>query len=108
MGAVPCRVEPAGPTCGECYMHYAETCRSWPQGFFPVQFGPSEGTWFGQIDPGHRRHIRIVAVVAPPTSEDFFTYYERVGREVRRGIFEPLSGVPAECVNQDSVQARVP
>jgi hypothetical protein len=84
------------------------TGRVWPQGFFPAQYDPDEGRWSGKIDAGNRGHIRIYAVVAPPTSQNFFEYYEWVGRELRGGIFEPLRQVPSECVNRGSVQAVVP
>jgi len=79
----------------------------WPQGFFNVKYDHEQKTWFGKICYGGKKNIRIVAVVAPPTSQDFFRYYQQVG-ESRQYIFEPLKRIPAECRNQTSVQARFP
>lgn len=83
------------------------TGSSWPQGFFPVQFDPERGTWMGKINGSGSKHIRIVAVVAPPTSQDFFRYFQHVG-QLREYKFEPLKRVPPECKHHDSVQVRVP
>jgi len=55
----------------------------WPQGFFNAHYDPQSKTWLGKIFGGGRKNIRIVAVVAPPTSQDFFRYYQTVGA---RGI----------------------
>jgi hypothetical protein len=79
----------------------------WPQGFSPVVFNQQEGTWNGWIFAGGRSEVRIIAVVAPPTSQEFFRYFQKVGG-LRENKFEPLVRVPAECVNQDSVQGRIP
>ncbi len=79
----------------------------WPQGFFPVEYDPSEGTWSGKINGSGKPNVRIVAVVAPPSSQDFFRYFQKLG-QMRDYKFEPLSRIPPECVNQDSVQARIP
>jgi hypothetical protein len=79
----------------------------WPQGFFNVQYDHQRKSWLGKISSGGRKNIRIVAVVAPPTSQDFFRYYQLVGQ--KRGYqFEPLRRVPAECQNHASVQAYQP
>ena len=79
----------------------------WPQGFFPVQFDPERGTWMGKIDGSGRKQVKIVAVVAPPTSQDLFRYFQALGPK-RNYQFEPLQRVPVECTNRDSVQAFLP
>jgi hypothetical protein len=79
----------------------------WPQGFFPVQFNPQLGTWMGKINGSGRKQVRIYAVVAPPTSQEFFRYFQLVGR-LRENKFEPLKRVPVECRNRASVQAFIP
>jgi hypothetical protein len=79
----------------------------WPQGFFHVVYNPQEGTWQGKINGTGRDRVKIIAVVAPQTSQDFFRYYEAVGAK-HNTAFEPLLRVPPECRNIDSVQARVP
>src|ERR1035441_8656839 len=79
----------------------------WPQGFFPVEYNPSQGTWMGKINGSGKPNVRIVAVVAPSSSQDFFRYFQKLG-QLRNNDFEPLPRVPPECVNQDSVQARIP
>jgi hypothetical protein len=83
------------------------TGQVWPQGFSPVVFNQHQGTWTGWIFVGGNSELRIIAVVAPPTSQEFFRYFQKVGG-VRGNKFEALVRVPPECVNQHSVQARVP
>ena len=84
--------------------------RVWPQGFFPVVFDPDQKTWNGKINPniiGKTQPIKIVAVVAPPTSQDFFDYFQKLGDKTHH--YEPLDGVPLECrKNSAFVQAQVP
>lgn len=46
-------------------------------------------------------------MVAPPTSQEFFRYYQAVGK-LREYKFEPLKRVPVECRNRASVQAFIP
>jgi hypothetical protein len=77
--------------------------RIWPQGFSPVEFDRGRGEWVGRV---HTRDPRpkILAVVAPPTSVDFFKYYQRMGAKTD---FTGLDRVPPECKNKDSVQARL-
>jgi hypothetical protein len=75
-----------------------------PQGFFPVQNDPQQRSWIGKIHATGRTHVKIIAVVAPPTSQDFFRYYQRLGSMTK---FEPLNRVPPECLNATFVQARV-
>jgi predicted lysophospholipase L1 biosynthesis ABC-type transport system permease subunit len=79
----------------------------WPQGFFPVQFNHQLGTWMGKINESGRKQVRIYAAVAPPTSQEFFRYYQAVGK-LREYKFEPLKRVPVECRNRASVQAFIP
>lgn len=77
----------------------------WPHGFEPVQYDRSGGKWFGRIGDIRGRRAKIIAVVAPPTSHDFFTYYEKHGASTG---YSPLNRVPPECANRDDVQALVP
>ncbi|WP_353064459.1 hypothetical protein RBB77_01690 [Tunturibacter psychrotolerans] len=79
----------------------------WPQGFSPVQYDPVEGTWTGRVNGSGKAEVRIIAVVAPPTSQDYFRYFQELGR-LRDYNFKPLPCVPAECLNLDSVQAKIP
>jgi hypothetical protein len=79
----------------------------WPQGFFPVQYDPNLGTWLGKINGTGKKQVRILAVVAPPTSQDFFRYFQAVGK-LREYKFEPLKRIPPECKNVASVQAIIP
>lgn len=50
-------------------------------------------------------NVTIIAVVAPPTSQEFFQYYEKVGSKT---AYEPLERIPAECWNIHEVQAKKP
>jgi hypothetical protein len=77
-----------------------------PQGFSAVQFDPHSGEWFGRVTGPAGQTIKIVALVAPPTSQDFFRYYQAVGSGLPR--YEPRRRVPLECKNRASVQARLP
>jgi hypothetical protein len=76
----------------------------WPQGFSPVQFDEQKGEWVGRIHT-RQKQPKIVAVVASPTSKEFFKYYQRMGSKTG---YEPLTRVPADCTNKVSVQARLP
>jgi hypothetical protein len=53
--------------------------RVWPQGFFPVQFFSDKGEWVGRVIGVAGNPVKIVAVVAPPSSCDLFRYYQKVG-----------------------------
>jgi len=79
----------------------------WPQGFSSVQFNRDRGMWEGKICWSAKKQVKITAVVAPRTSQDFFRYYQKVGQQ-RNYNFEPLTRVPLECTNRASVQARIP
>jgi hypothetical protein len=79
----------------------------WPQGFFPVHFDSRERTWMGKINGSGKKQVKIVAVVAPPTSQDLFRYFQLLGR-MREYKFEPLKRIPPECSNVASVQALLP
>jgi hypothetical protein len=74
----------------------------WPQGFRRVLYDPQEGEWIGYVSAPAGGSIKITAVVAPPSSRDFFQYYERVGRKTD---WEPLNRIPVECTKSKSVQA---
>lgn len=70
----------------------------WPQE--KVEFNRDRGEWEGRIVTNEPRQ-KIVAVVAPPTSQAFFQYY------LHHGNFAALDCVPFECKNVDSVDARL-
>jgi len=76
-----------------------------PQGFYPVQYDEKTGEWKGRINGSGTSPLRIFAVVAPPTSQDFFRYFQRCGDETKR--YSPLNRIPPECRNRHSVQARL-
>jgi hypothetical protein len=78
----------------------------WPQTFYPVQFNEQTGEWHGRVNGSGRSPLQIVAVVAPPTSQDLFRYFQKRGDETKN--FVPLTRVPPECRNVHSVQARLP
>jgi hypothetical protein len=65
----------------------------WPQGFFPVQYNDEVGAWVGRVNGSGGPLMRIVAVVAPPTSQDFFRYFQELGR-LRNDKYEPLKRLP--------------
>jgi hypothetical protein len=77
----------------------------WPQTFYPVQFIKETGDWHGRVNPC-RSPCQIFAVVAPPTSQDLFRYFQKRGDETKR--FVPLSRIPPECRNVASVQTSFP
>jgi len=79
---------------------------AWPQGFSAVQFDRQSGDWSGRIGGKPGETVKIVAVVAPPTSVDFFRYYQNICNQGKE--FEPLSRLPVECRNSDWVQTRFP
>jgi hypothetical protein len=49
--------------------------------------------------------IKVFAVIASPTSQEFFRYYERVGQKTE---YHPSDRIPAECKNQSHVLAHLP
>lgn len=81
------------------------TADIWPQGFQAVQHDPQTGEWEGRINPSEA-DVLIHAVVAPPSSDDFFRYFQQVGDRLEKWV--PLRRVPPECINRFTVQARKP
>src|SRR5208337_1377790 len=72
----------------------------WPQGFSEVRY---DGRWEGRIFLPYERTDTIVnAVVAPPTSRQFFAYYQQHGNA------NPLKGIPSECKNTAQISVKVP
>ena len=79
-----------------------------PQGFSPIVPDPlDKRRWSGRVNAGHvgGSRAKIIAVVAPPTSHDFFTYYQTHGHQTG---YAWLERVPAECRNQAFVDALLP
>ena len=75
----------------------------WPQGGHHdrVKYNYLDGTWEGRVNAGDN-NFRIHAVVAPPTSDDFFKYYHNMGEIC--GKWVPLKRIPIECKNRTEVQ----
>jgi|SRR5215469_4996523 len=76
----------------------------WPQGFSLVSFDKERGQWVGRVHTQHSQP-RIVALVAPPTSQDFFKYYHLWGCKTN---WAALKRIPVECSNWTSVDALLP
>ena len=49
--------------------------------------------------------VTIFAVIAPPTSNEYFKYFQRVGEKTAH---EPLLSLPPECKKFDVVRVKVP
>ena len=81
------------------------TNQVWPQGFEKVQYNPEKKEWFGRVIDLKGKTTRVLAVVAPPTSDDFFRYFQENGHMTK---FTPLPRLPPECWNCFEVQANVP
>jgi hypothetical protein len=79
--------------------------RYWPQGFRRVQYKEQTGDWQGRVHAGNSP-LRVIALVAPPTSQQLFRYFQKRGDET--GYHSPLDRIPEECQNIASVQTRVP
>jgi hypothetical protein len=79
--------------------------RQWPQGGFTVRYPyPGPGEWEGRIYlPYDQPETIINAVVAPPTSRQFFEYYQRYG-----GGKAPLARIPIECKDIAQVSVKAP
>ncbi len=79
----------------------------WPQGFNSVIPNFQQQTWSGKVTPNIARskEVKIVAVVAPPTSQLLFRYYEKNGSKTD---WDPLPSIPDECKSMASVQVIVP
>jgi hypothetical protein len=81
----------------------------WPQGFAPVETNEANGTWRGYIhafDWQYKwQNITITAVIAPPTTQDYFNYFQRVGKKTD---YAALSAIPAECKWRGTIQAKLP
>ena len=82
-----------------------KTGKTWPQGFASVEFSKEQGTWSGYINVWGWQNVTVAAVVAPPTSQEYFNYFQRVGSKTNH---EPILGIPAECKHRDLVQVKVP
>jgi hypothetical protein len=57
----------------------------WPQCNAAI-FDAGSRTWSGWINPGRRSEVRIVAVVAPPTSHIFSQYFQKLGDQNRKRV----------------------
>jgi hypothetical protein len=77
----------------------------WPQTQHRVAFDAIDGRWSGRVVVDSGSRIAIIAVVAPPTSQDFFAYYRKNGPKTG---WAALDRVPPECNNQHSLSAVAP
>ena len=77
----------------------------WPQGFAPVEYHEDTGTWKGYIHVWGWQHVTIYAVIAPPTTQEFFNYFQRVGEKTG---FAPMLGIPRECKKRATLRCKVP
>ena len=81
----------------------------WPQSFSPVETNEAKGTWKGYVHvwgwQNKWQNVTITAVIAPPTTQGYFNYFQRVGNKTG---FEPLSGIPPECKWRATIHAKVP
>jgi hypothetical protein len=66
----------------------------WPQGFFPVQYDEARGTWKGYVHAWGWNRLTVIAVIAPPTTQDYFNYYQQVGNKTE---YAPIFRIPPEC-----------
>jgi len=88
------------------------TRQYWPQGFADVHYDRPTGTWRGEVHSG-RSPLQVVAVVAPPTSQQLFRYYQKLGdlrqqKNESKPWHQPLDAIPAECRNVASVNTQEP
>jgi hypothetical protein len=86
--------------CSIWLLNASNDGRQWPQE--PARHDPVSGRWDGRIYlQEEQQGTWINAVVAPPTSQQFFEYYHRYGNA------NPLSGIPDECKNIAQVWAQI-
>jgi hypothetical protein len=92
------------PTDHEIWLltRYDGNARVWPHGFDPVKYNRDTGEWVGWINGKGRSRITIIAVVAPPSSHDFFSYYQAHGRQTN---WDGLPRLPPERENKAEVDA---
>ena len=83
-----------------------QTAHVRPQNFEIIRDDVAK-TWEGRIWGSGMGRVKIIAVIAPPTSQDFFRYYRHLG-ELRGHVYEPLQRIPPECRHRVSVQCRLP
>jgi len=57
-----------------------------PQGFFLPIFDHATKTWSGRVTGAGGPRKKIWAVVAPPTSHDFFLYFQQVGSKAHSTV----------------------
>lgn len=72
----------------------------WPQAWGPPQYNEKTKEWEGSVIVDIKK-FKIYAVVAPPTTIEFFQYYEAVGQA---SGYRPINRLPPECQIQDSMQ----
>src|ERR1700678_352188 len=58
----------------------------WPQSFYPVQFDEQSGEWHGRVNAMGMSPLRIFAVIAPPTTQDLFRYFQKRGDETKNYV----------------------
>jgi hypothetical protein len=83
---------------------YEGDYRVWPHGFDPVKYNKDTGEWHGWINGKKRLRAKIIAVVAPPSSHDFFSYYQAHGNKTN---WTGLPRLPPECKNKAEVDVSL-
>jgi hypothetical protein len=77
-----------------------KTCKTWPPGLVPVEYSNDQGTWKGYIHAWGWNNVAIVAVVAPPTSQDYFNYFRAWDPKrttSRYSVFPSSAGIGIRC-----------
>ena len=89
------------------FIEDAFTGKVWPQGHAPVEYNRDKGVWKGFVNVMGWHNVTIIVAIAPPTSQDYFNYFQRMGSDFKSG-YQPIARVPPECKWRDTVQAKVP
>jgi hypothetical protein len=84
-----------------------QTSEIWPQGFDGglVEYDEKHHTWKGYVHAWGWNNVTITAVIAPPTTQEYFNYVQRVGNLTKH---KPILRIPPECKHRDTVRAKVP
>jgi len=89
-----------------CLTNDENTGRVWHQSFEDPRYYEETKMWEGRVSGSRKSRLAIFAVVVPPSTQDYFRYFQRLG-ELRRYQFEPLPRVPPEFrVNSEDQPAR--
>jgi hypothetical protein len=74
-----------------------------PQDPAEVTYDEKNGEWEGRVFlPYSQTSTFVNAVVAPPTSQQFFIYYQQYGES------KPMAGIPIECKKTAQIFVKAP